>query len=175
MRPVRAVMAVPGRPLTMGILGGMGPMATVEAFRRITLGTPGRIDQDHLHVIVDSDSSIIDRTDALVDGGPSPLPALSASAERLTVAGADILCMPCKTAHAFFGPLQAGVPVPIVHMLDETAAVVASRGLPSLRLLATAGTVASGVYQDAFLRRNLAVAVPDVAGQRQISEGIAFL
>jgi aspartate racemase len=160
------------RPLVVGILGGMGPMATVEAFRRITVATPAEKDQDHLHVIVDSDASIPNRTDAVIAGGPSPLPALRASANRLVRAGAGLICMPCNTAHVFFEPLQRAVPVPIVHMIEETAAVVARAGYRRLGLLATSGTVASGVYQEVFLRHGLQVVGPSVASQDCVSEGI---
>ena len=173
MRPHSLPWIDPNRPLIVGVLGGMGPMATVEAFRRITVATPGIIDQDHLHVVVDSDPSIPDRTNALIAGSRSPLPGLVASARRLAVAGAGIICMPCNSAHAFFKPLQADSPVPIVHMPEETASVVAGQDLRQLGLLATAGTVASGVYRDAFLRYGLELVTPDAAGQRRVSESIA--
>lgn len=159
----------------VGILGGMGPMATVEAFRRITLATPAQTDQEHLHVIVDSDASIPDRTDALTRGGPSPLPGLLASARRLVLAGVDIICMPCNTAHVYFEPLQGALDVPVVHMLEEAASVVAREGDRSLGLLATTGTVASGVYTDVFLGRGLQVITPEPPFQRLVSEAIGLI
>lgn len=150
-------------------------MATAETFRRIILATPARTDQQHLHVIVDSDPSIPDRTDALIRGGPSPLPGLLASARRLVVAGAAIICMPCNTAHVYFRAVQEEFDVPIVHMVEETASVVAGRGDRSIGLLATAGTVASGVYHQVFLRHGLQVITPPPACQRRVSEAIALI
>ena len=164
-----------GKPKVVGLLGGMGPMATAETFRRIILATPARTDQQHLHLIVDSDPSIPDRTDALIRGGPSPLPRLLASARRLVVAGADVICMPCNTAHVYFGAVQGEVEVPIVHMVEETASVVVDRGDRSIGLLATAGTVASGVYHQVFLRHSLQVVTPPPACQRRVSEAIALI
>lgn len=150
-------------------------MATVETFRRITLATPATTDQEHLHVIVDSNPSIPDRTDAVARGGPSPLPGLSMSAGRLLAAGAEVICMPCNTAHIFLRPLQQQLTVPIVHMLDETAKFVAGRGDRSLGLLATVGTVVTAIYQDAFLQHGLHVVTPDVEVQERVSEAIALI
>lgn len=161
--------------LAVGILGGMGPMATVEAFRRITRATPAAADQEHLHVIVDSDPSIPDRTEAVLGKGPSPLPGLLASAERLAIAGAELICMPCNTAHVFFSALQRTLPVPIVHMIVETAGVAANRGDRIFGLLATPGTVASGIYRDVFRRHGLDIVVPSVESQWHVSEAINLI
>lgn len=169
--------APPGsRNLTVGILGGMGPMATVETFRRITRGTPAHRDQEHLHVIVDSDPSVPDRTSALVHGGPSPLPALLAGAARLVSLGAEVLCVPCNTAHAFLPPVRRRMDVPIVDMLDESAAVAAdvADGRP-FGLLATTGTVATCLYHEVFARRGLTVLNPDPADQQRVSRGIELI
>lgn len=83
--------------LTVGVLGGMGPEASADFYRRITARTLAARDQDHLHVIVDSDPSIPDRTAYLRGEGPDPRPALTAAARRLAAAGAELLVMACKT------------------------------------------------------------------------------
>ncbi|MBZ2196730.1 aspartate/glutamate racemase family protein [Occultella gossypii] len=158
---------------TVGVLGGMGPMATVEAFRRITMATPADIDQDHLHVIVDSDPSVPDRTRALLEGGEDPRPYLLRSADRLVGAGAEVICMPCNTAHAYYDWLQARVPVPIVNMITETVRIASSSGRSNFGLLATAGTCATNVYGSAFADAGLRLLQPQVDEQARVSRGIA--
>lgn len=159
-------------PLTVGVIGGMGPLATVEAFRLITAATPAHRDQDHLHVLVDSCAATPDRTLALLHGGPNPLPWLQRSAVRLIGAGAEVLCLPCNTAHAFYDDLVASLSVPVVHMINETLDRVWGDGR-RYALLATAGTVNAGIYTDAFAKRGLPLDVPSPAEQVDISTAIA--
>lgn len=170
-----AIDIAPASPITVGMLGGMGPMSTVEAFRRITLATPATADQDHLHVIVDSDPAIPDRTLALLHEGPDPRPRLLASARRLVDAGADVICLPCNTAHAYFLWLSERVRVPIIHMLDETVTVTRKRTRSSCGLLATTGTILSGIYESRMRVAGLQLVVPDAKHQAQVSEVIAAL
>lgn len=143
------------RNRTVGVIGGMGPLATVETYRRIVATTPARRDQDHFHVVIDSNPAVPDRTAALLTGGEDPRPFLHAGAQRLVVAGAEVLCIPCNTAHAYHEWLQQRVPVRIVHMLRETAEHVAALGARRVGLLATTGTVATGLYQAELQRAGL--------------------
>lgn len=163
-------------PLTVGVLGGMGPMATVEAFHRITTITPAHNDQEHLHVLVDSDPSIPDRTRALLHGGEDPRPKLLASGQRLVNAGAEVICLPCNTSHAFYDWLQHRISVPIVHMLDEVATVARKRGSGSVcGLLATSGTASTGIYTTALRNVGLEAIMPDSGDQRAVDESIAMI
>lgn len=146
----------------------MGPLATVETFRRIVASTPARRDQDHLHVIIDSNPAVPDRTAALLLGGEDPRPLLHAGARRLVAAGAEVLCIPCNTAHAYHAWLQRRVPVPVVHMLRETAARVAALGARQVGLLATTGTVATGLYQAELESAGLRV----VALEAPVQDGV---
>ena len=146
----------------IGILGGMGPEATAELFRRIFDLTPAKCDQDHLHVIIDSNPKIPDRTAAILRGKESPLPLLIAAARNLERAGADFIAIPCNTAHYWLSELRGAVSIPIIDMIGETAECVAKHS-PSLRkigLLATAGTLRSGLYQQAFADRGIALLTP---------------
>ena len=160
------------RPV-IGILGGMGPAASAELYRRLTLATPARRDQDHLHVIIDSDPSVPDRTEALLHGGPSPVPALRRMVERLTAAGADLLVMACNTASAFLPELTDATSVPIVDWVEVVAAGLARATHPSLpagpsvAVLATDGTQASRLYHAALARHGLTVA-PTAAVQPEV-------
>lgn len=157
---------------TVGILGGMGPLATVETFRRIVVGTPATRDQDHLHVIVDSDPAVPDRTAALLYGGPDPRPHLLAGARRLFAAGAEVVCMPCNTAHAYHSWLQRRLPVPLVHMLREAASLATATGDTRFGLLATTGTAETGLYQAEFAQFGLDILRPDPEVQRLVMAAI---
>lgn len=162
------------RRLTIGILGGMGPLATVDCYRKIIAATPASRDQDHLHVIIDADPTIPDRTAALLEGGPDPTPQLVAAARRLERAGADFLIVPCNTAHAFLDRVQAAIGIPIVSMIEETArrAEHTVRPNATVGLLATSGTIAAGLYQAALSSRGLSVAVPESSDQERVMVAI---
>mgnify|MGYP001144639946 CR=1 FL=1 len=168
----------PGRVATrrvIGVLGGMGPLATVDLYRKIIEVTPASRDQEHLHVIIDADPSVPDRTEALLHGGPDPTPWLIAGARRLAAAGASFIVIPCHTAHAFLPRLQAEAPVPVLSMVDETADRLAQL-LPvgaTVGLLATAGTVVSGLYHRALGERGMRVVTPLEHEQADVSAAIA--
>ena len=101
----------------IGIIGGMGPLATVDLFEKITLHTKAQQDQDHLRVLIDSNTNIPDRTAALLHGGEDPVPQLIASATSLEKMGAQVLVMPCNTAHNFYDAVAGAVEVPVLHMI----------------------------------------------------------
>jgi aspartate racemase len=164
-----------GTRLVIGVLGGMGPLATVDLYRKIIAATPATRDQEHLHVIIDADPSVPDRTEALLHGGADPTPWLIAGARRLVAAGVSFIVMPCNTAHAFLARVQAEVAVPFLDMVDETADRLAEL-LPAeatVGLLATTGTVSSGLYHRALGERRLRVIAPPEEGQAVVSSAIA--
>ncbi len=154
---------------TIGILGGMGPMATVEFFRRLVDATPARTDQEHLHILIDNDPRVPDRTDAILRSGPSPIEALAAMAKRLERAGADLLAMPCNTAHVYLEELRASVSIPVLDMIRETVATI---DRSPVGLLATDGTLRAGLYQRACEDGGIRVVVPDPADQRSVMGAI---
>lgn len=132
----------------IGILGGMGPLATLDFMHKVLAATPARCDQDHLPLLVCSIPQIPDRTAAFLGEGVSPLPALVASGRRLAEAGARLLVMPCNTAHLWFEPLQAALGLPMLHLVDAALAE-AARQTPTegaIGLLATRATLESGLY-----------------------------
>jgi aspartate racemase len=157
---------------TIGILGGMGPLATASFFSTLVRITEVDHDQDHLHVIIDSDPSIPDRTQFLLGRGPDPRPSILESALRLETAGADMLVMPCNTANAFAVDLEIKLRVPIVPWLEITADASAAGGIKTVGLLATEGTVRTEVYQRLLGARGLAVVVPDELGQRIVNRAV---
>ncbi len=152
----------------------MGPAATVDLFSRIVAATPAQRDQDHLHIIVDNLPAIPDRTAAIIGEGPSPLPLMLESARRLESVGAQVLGIPCNAAHYWYEELQAGVGVPIIHMIRETGRQLRASysGAARAGLLATTGTVLSGIYVKELAPFGYKIIVPGSAGQEAVMEAI---
>lgn len=157
---------------TIGIIGGMGPLATADLFEKIVGHTKAACDQEHLHVVIDSNTNIPDRTAALLHGGADPLPELAKSAGRLEKMGADVLIMPCNTAHNYYDGIAAAVSVPVLHMVRLTAQALVERGVKKAGLLATDGTVRTGIYQKSFAGSGVELLTPDEVGQRAVMEMI---
>ncbi len=153
---------------TLGIIGGMGPAATCDLMEKIIALTKAACDQEHLHIITDCNTNIPDRTAAILRGGPDPVPELQKSAARLETAGAEVLCMPCNTAHYFYDQVAAAVKIPVLHMPRETARVLSQAGIQTAGVLATDGTVESGVYEAALSQAGIRPVYPDEADQAQI-------
>jgi aspartate racemase len=147
----------------------MGPAATVEFFGRLVTATPATIDQDHLRILIDNDPTVPDRTRALLHGGPTPGPALARMAKGLVAAGAEVLAMPCNTAHAFLGAIREAVEAKVVDMIEETAARTEVR---AVGLLATGGTIDARIYDHAFEARDIELLLPDEAGQETVVRAI---
>ena len=127
---------------TLGVIGGMGPLATVDFIKKLVLGTPAHCDQEHIPLVVCSIPQIPDRTTAILEEGPSPLPELLRVLNVLERSAVDYIAIPCNTAHAFVDRMQAHLRVPVLNMLDETMAQVAGLYPGQLvGLLATSGTV----------------------------------
>lgn len=131
---------------TVGVLGGMGPAATVDFMRRVIEATPASHDQEHIHMIVDNDPTVPDRTAAIFRRGTDPAPQLVRMAQRLQAAGADMLVMPCNSAHAFAASIRRATSIPLIDWPAIAARTAADRGAESVGILATSGTLASGVY-----------------------------
>jgi aspartate racemase len=155
---------------TVGVIGGMGPAATADFFRRLVASTEANRDQDHLHVIIDSDPSVPDRTAYLRHCGPDPRPQLMRIAHRLVAAGADLLVMPCNTAHVFFESLQASIAVELIDWIEEAVAHIRERwDGGAIGLLATDGTVRTRLYQSRFERAAISVITPSARSQRELT------
>lgn len=146
-------------PLTVGVLGGMGPDATVDFMSKVIAATPAGSDQEHVHMLVDHNPHVPDRTRAILGDGGEPGPVLAAMALQLQRAGADLLVMPCNTAHAFQPEIEAAIDIPFVSIIDET--VAACGGNNAVGLLATKGCLVSGIYQAALGAAGIEAIVPD--------------
>ena len=153
---------------TIGILGGMGPLATADLFQKIIRMTEAAKDQDHIHVIIDSNTNIPDRTAAILSGGADPVPELNASAKRLEQAGADFLIMPCNTAHYFVDHVRKAVKIPVVSIIESAADQVLAKGKTEALILATDGTGKAGVYDRVFEKKGIRTIYPDPETQKKV-------
>lgn len=157
---------------TIGIIGGMGPLATCDLFRKIVEITDAGCDQEHVRVCIDNNTEIPDRTAAILQGGKDPVPEMVKSAVRLQGMGADVLIMPCNTAHYFYPRITPYLDIPFLHMPEETAKEIKRRGIKKVGLMATDGTVQSGVYDPAFAAQGIEVCLPSGEGQQAIMDVI---
>ena len=152
----------------LGVIGGVGPMATVDFYKKLIELTDASCDQEHIHVLIDGNCQIPDRTASILAGDDRPLPYLIDSARRLEEAGADLLLIVCNAAHYYFDRLRAACSVPLLNMIDLAAAEAARRGYRCAALLAVDGTLRAGTYDRAFEERGLRLLHPDARGQEQV-------
>ncbi|MFQ5825124.1 MAG: aspartate/glutamate racemase family protein [bacterium] len=147
----------------VGVLGGMGPESTAHFFQRIIELTPAKFDQDHIPIIIYNNPNIPDRTEAILNQGESPLPALIKGISVLQQAGVEFICIPCNTAHYYYEDLQKYSAVPVINLIEEVvlATLEESSNLERVGLLATPGTIKSRLYQNAFQPQGIAVIAPE--------------
>ena len=157
----------------VGVLGGVGPLATAYFLQLLVELTEAERDQDHVDAVVLNHATIPDRTAFILGRSDAdPGPVLARDAQRLEGFGAEFLVMPCNTAHYFTQQVLDAISVPFVSIIDTTVDAARSRvgDLRAVGLLATAGTAASGVYQDAFARHGVDALVPDDADQALVTQ-----
>lgn len=160
------------REKPIGILGGMGPEATADFFLKVIKATPAKKDQDHLRIIIDNNPKIPPRTLAILGKGKSPLKQLQETLHNLEKAGAEIIAMPCVTAHHYYSELQESTNIPIINMISETVAYIYENfpDMKKIGLLATTGTIKAGIYHKAITK--LEVITPDEDAQETVMNAI---
>ena len=133
----------------IGILGGMGPAATVELFGRIVNNTSAKMDQDHVNTVIINDPQIPDRTEFILGKGDNPVPRMVDNLKKLSQVGADVAIIPCMTAHSFISEMQEKSPIPIINAIElvETYLQESYPEVQKIGLLATSGSVESGVFK----------------------------
>lgn len=159
---------------TVGVVGGMGPAATVEFLKKLISLTPAKCDQEHLHLIIDHNPTIPDRTRAILGQGESPLSELIASCQKLEKMGVDFLVIPCNTACYFLSQVEKHLKIPIINLVEEVSRTI-KKSFPEIKrigLLATTGTIQSCLYQKALTAAGIEVVVPEKAQQKKIMEAI---
>lgn len=158
---------------TIGILGGMGPMATADLFQKITAFTDAAGDNDHIRVYIDSNASIPDRTAAILSGGEDPVPAMADALRHLELCGADCVIMPCNTAHYFLPRLEPLTKLPFLSMIEAAARACRARfPRETVGILATRGTLAAGLYQEALAAEDVPFLVPEEGERAALMEVI---
>jgi aspartate racemase len=142
---------------TVGVLGGMGPEATVDFMAKVIALTPADKDQDHIQMLVDHNPTVPNRQAAILGEGEDPGPVLADMARRLESAGADFLVIPCNTAYGFRDSVENAVDIPLVSIIDVTIDAVGelAPGARSVGLLATDGCLQASVYQNAMKANDL--------------------
>jgi aspartate racemase len=154
----------------IGIIGGMGPEATVDLFRKIVEATPAKKDQEHLRILIDCNPKIPSRPAALLKGGPDPTPLLQETARGLERAGAEVLLVACNTAHLFHDRLVAAVRIPVLHIVDEAVADAVRRypHVHSVGILAGGAAVRLQLYQDRLEAKGIRAIVPSEQDQQRV-------
>lgn len=147
----------------LGVLGGMGPLATADFFIKLVAATPAIEDADHVPVLILSDPRIPPRPPAILGDGESPLPAILARRDQLVKTGATVLAMPCNTAHFWFNELTADCPVPFISIVDAACAEVAARAASgdAVGLIATGATLAAHIYDSRLVAQGYRPIMPD--------------
>lgn len=154
--------------MKLGILGGMGPLATAEFFRKVVTLTEAGSDQEHIRVLMDDNPQIPDRTAFILGEGDDPTRALVRSALRLEYMGADFVAIPCNTAHKFHSAIQSFLDIPVLNMVELTAEHIRATypRAKKVLLLATSGTYAAGLYNFALASKGLELLVPPEGEKR---------
>jgi len=157
----------------VGILGGMGPEATMELFRRVVKLTPAKKDQEHLRIIIDNNPKIPDRSRAMLEGGESPLPLAAETARNLERAGASFIVIPCNTIHHYIDGIRESVRIPVLSMVELSVERLASTPeVKRVGIVATTGTIKSVLYRRALVAKGLEPIEPDDKTQEKVMEAI---
>ncbi len=148
--------------MIIGIMGGMGPAATKDTFEKIINLTDASKDREHLHIIIDNNTEIPDRTDFIMGSGESPIVEMVRSAIKLELMGAEYIIIPCNTAHFFYDDIIKFTKSKVLNMIEETA-IFSKTYYPEnseFLLLSTIGTYVSEVYKNVFENHGLKILEP---------------
>ena len=158
---------------TLGILGGVGPLASVRFSEMMINMTDAKTDQEHIPLLMFNDNTIPDRTSFILGrSNIDPVPKMISGIKKLVDFGSDYIVITCNTAHYFYDQLQASTSVPIVNMIEEavTAAILKKPGVKKIGVLATDGTIESGVYAKVIEERGLSCVVPSKNSQSVVMD-----
>ncbi len=164
------------QPPVLGILGGMGPLATVDFLGKLTRSLPANCDQDHVPWITLSQPGMPDRTLAIQNHNDGPRPYLAKGVAWLAAQGVKLIAVPCSTSHYWFASMQAASAVPIVHIADATLEELKLNGAQQsgpVAILATRGTLKSGIYSDRLLAADIELLTLGEAEQMAVDRIIA--
>lgn len=154
---------------TLGVIGGLGPIATSYFMELVIKMTDASIDQQHINMIVYSRPDIPDRTEYILDNSkPNPLPEIVKIGHALAGQNSDFIAIPCITAHYFYDTLKKEIPVPIINIVTETVEYLAKNNIKRVGIMATDGTVKSGLFQKAIEDNEMESVVPSSERQKDV-------
>ncbi len=155
----------------LGVIGGLGPLATAYFFELVVRMTQAVSDQEHVEMIILNYPSVPDRTSYIVGNTKeSPLPAMIAMGQQLAKLGAEHIAIPCITAHYFHKELAGAIQVPIIHIVEETAKHLSYYGIRKAGIMATDGTVNAGLFQRELLKWGIEGILPDKEHQSYVMD-----
>lgn len=155
--------------MMLGVIGGLGPMATAYFMELVTDMTDAATDQEHLQMLIYSAPSIPDRTRYILDNtSENPLPEMLRIGKFLAQQGAQNIAIPCVTAHYFFEKLESGIPVPVINGVRETALHLKNHGITKAGIMATDGTVKSRVFHRELEKQGIEAIVPSADRQADV-------
>jgi aspartate racemase len=158
---------------TLGVLGGLGPMSSVYFYELLTEHTKAECDQEHLNILLSSRADTPDRTAFIMGRSPeNPIGTMQSEVAKLIAAGADIIAIPCNTAHYFYDAISAAASVPVINIIRQTAIFCKRNGIKKVGVLATEGTVSSSAYSSVFGLAGIECVMPGGRGQAIISDMI---
>ena len=160
---------------TVGVIGGMGPEATVDLMQRVIRATPAQDDIDHIRMIVDNNPKVPSRIKALIEGtGRSPSPILVEMGRKLEAYGADFLVIPCNTAHYYLNDIRSAVSIPVIDMIELTvdAVIRENPALKTTGLLASQAVLQTGLYMKRFGERGVDLVYPQDELQGKLMNAI---
>ena len=153
----------------LGIIGGVGPLATMLLGELIVRRTVASVDQEHVQMVITNNTSIPDRTTYILDRSKkNPVPVMISDGQKLKSIGAEVIAVPCNTAHSFYEEIQQGIGLPVIHMIQETAKKAKLEGAKKVGILATTGTLTASVYQLACRDVGIQPIVPDEETQKLV-------
>jgi aspartate racemase len=155
----------------VGVIGGMGPEATVDLMMRVIRATPAEDDMDHIRMFVDNNPKVPSRIKAIIEGtGESPAPAMAEMARNLAALGADFLVIPCNTAHYYYDEVSSAVDIPVMNMIDITVQTVfhENASIVTAGILASKAVLMKGLYRKSFKRQGVDVIYPSSEVQESL-------
>lgn len=156
---------------TVGVIGGLGPMATVYFYDMIVRLTDAQTDQEHIDMVIANRATTPDRTDYIIGKSPkSPVDSLIKDAKKLDNYGTDFLVITCNTAHYFYNEIQESVSIPVLNIIEETIKYAKNKGHKKLGILATTGNIQTNLYQDMCKKYDIDFLVLDPNRQQDIMD-----
>lgn len=153
----------------LGVIGGLGPMATAFFMQMVIEMTKADTDQEHIEMLIHNCPSIPDRTSYILGKSvENPGRLMAAIGRKLAENGADVIAIPCITANYFYGELSEAISVPIINIIEETTGYLAERNVRTVGLMATDGTLESGLFQSSLQAAGIKVVLPGENGQQDV-------